>query len=98
MPSVMRAFAILSGYYLQIQNNPETIVDSLILLEEAIYALENFEINNFVKMRILGNYLEALRRQERHYEAEEIFQLLCNIQVKDEDVEREMLFIPSYFM
>jgi hypothetical protein len=49
-------------------------------------------------MRILGNYLEALKRGERHHEAEEIFQLLCKIRVTDEDVEGEMMFIPSYFM
>lgn len=99
MPGILRSFAILSSYYLQLgRGNIEATEDSLKLLNEAIYVLENYDVNNFVKMRVLGNYLEALRRQERHFEAEEIFQLLCNIKVSDEDVESEMMFTPSYFM
>jgi hypothetical protein len=64
---------------LQLRDTPEAVGDSDKLLQEAVYVLENYHVNNFVKMRVLGNYLETLKRQERHFEAEEIFQFLCNI-------------------
>ena len=72
--------------------------DAIKVLEQALYILEHYKINPLIKAKVLGNYTEALRREERHFEAVEYFQLALNINQRDEDLESEVLFMPSYFM
>ncbi len=58
---VLRSLSTLSTYYLFI-NNHQATEDALKVLNQAIFVLENYNINNFVKSEVLAMYMLALEK------------------------------------
>lgn len=96
--TVLRSFLTLSSYYLSFPQNREANLDALAVLEQSLYILEHYQIAPFLKSQVLANYVECLRREERHFEATEYFQLIQNLPRGDSSHDSELFFLPSYFM
>lgn len=89
-----RIFSILGEYHLYEGDNLKAIK----MLEEAIYVLGVYKLKDYVKIRTLSDYAEALKREERFFESSEIFQNYSRISYNDQDINEEMLFIPEYYI
>ena len=70
---------------------------ALTILEEGVYLLKHYGLSDYVKFRTLICYSEALRREERHFEGNEVFQQIYDLKVEGREINDEMLFIPEYF-
>lgn len=90
----VRMFAILGEFHTLHKNNEK----ALKMLEEAIYVLGFYKLNNYVKVRILADYAEVLKREERYFESSEMFQNYGRIKYGEKEINEEMLFIPDYYI
>lgn len=59
--------------------------------------LDKYTLSPVLRKRALQAYLIFLIREERYFEANEIFEIIESIEVTDQDILDEMLFSPEYF-
>lgn len=90
----LRIFPILAEHHLL----EGEVKAALSMLEEAVYILGCYKIPNYLKVRTLGDYAEALKRQERYYESSEMFQKYGRLSYGERDINEEMMFIPEYWI
>ena len=59
--------------------------------------LDKYTLSPVLRKRALQAYLVFLLREERFFEANEIFEIIESIETTEQDMLDEMLFSPEYF-
>lgn len=64
---------------------------------DVLQYLDKYTLSPVVRKRALQAYLIFLIREERYFEANEIFEIVESIDITEQDILDEMLFSPEYY-
>ena len=66
-------------------------------MKELVASLQYYQIPPVLKLRALGCYSKMLLVQSRHFEANEVIELMGHILVPDGAYLQELIFVPEYY-
>lgn len=67
------------------------------MFNDMLKYLDKYTLSPVLRKRALQAYLVFLIKEERYFEANEVFEIIDSIEVSDQDILDEMLFSPEYF-
>ena len=67
------------------------------MFEDLLKYLDKYTLSPVLRKRALQAFWIFLMNEERNFEANEVFQIMENIDITDQDTLDEMLFSPEYY-